>query len=201
MSDTEHDDDDDNDDDDDAAEAEQIGHLVPLTDVVNARQLGDAELVHRTLLDRAANACVTHVRDDFAAGSEIFENYGKPNWWLFLTHGFVMQPNEFDCVLVPLGDDAKSQTLCVNLHNLDAELDTYAGDGNAVDEFLILLREHEAKYPPRDDELSVPPRADERAVALVREFLASERSLLTKLIAELESRQLRRAQSDAATEL
>ena len=61
-----------------------MAHLVPLTDLVNSRQLSNASAVHRTLRDKSGMWCETHAREDFAKGEEVFENYGKPNWWLWM---------------------------------------------------------------------------------------------------------------------
>lgn len=40
---------------------------------------------------------------DFAAGAQLFENYGQPNHIYFLYHGFVLQPeNRHDCAHLEL---------------------------------------------------------------------------------------------------
>lgn len=42
----------------------------------------------------------------FKKGEQFFENYGQPNHIYFTYHGFVLDDNSHDCVVLPLGADA-----------------------------------------------------------------------------------------------
>lgn len=75
-------------------------HLVPLLDFVNCG-IGPQEYqVHSTALDSAGENAITRAGWDFAAGEQIFENYGQPNHIYFMYHGFVLPINPFDCVSI-----------------------------------------------------------------------------------------------------
>jgi hypothetical protein len=39
----------------------------------------------------------------FKSGEQLFENYGQPNHIYFSYHGFVLDNNTHDCVVLPLG--------------------------------------------------------------------------------------------------
>lgn len=139
-------------------------HLIPLTDFANAKQLTDAEAVHRSWMSEKETEIVTIARDRFEKGEQIVRNciasrqdsrclcvslktMANPTGFCFcvmvghqpraifcnLNEGFVMEPNEFDCVLLRVGADSSS--VCINLHNLQNTLET-TFDGNA----RVLLR-------------------------------------------------------------
>ena len=55
-------------------------HLVPMLDLVNCAEGPDAGRVHATRLTPAGEYAVTRADRPFAAGSQVFENYGQPNW-------------------------------------------------------------------------------------------------------------------------
>jgi hypothetical protein len=120
-------------------------HLVPLVDVVNCRQLEEKAAKHRTMIED--DAVVTRARQQFAVGEQVFDNYGHTNSHYFWMHGFSIEPNEFDCVLVPLDfSDPGAEALCLSLATLPASLAQYGGDGNAVAEMIVVVEEHLARY-------------------------------------------------------
>ncbi|OQR95723.1 hypothetical protein THRCLA_07626 [Thraustotheca clavata] len=67
-------------------------HLVPILDMVNCKASGE---VHATRLEGAL--AVTRAKDYVQAGTQLFENYGQPNWIYLLHHGFVLENNPHDC--------------------------------------------------------------------------------------------------------
>ncbi|KAL3806958.1 hypothetical protein ACHAXA_011375 [Cyclostephanos tholiformis] len=78
-----------------------LRHLVPLLDLVNADDKGVA---HQTRLvdwegvksKMAATAATRNVK----RGDQVFQNYAKPNYLLFMNHGFLLEENAYDCALV-----------------------------------------------------------------------------------------------------
>jgi hypothetical protein len=118
-------------------------HLVPLVDTVNCAQLERANAVHRTYVEDGH--VVTRVQQDFAVGEQVFENYGKPNLFFFWMHGFSIEPNEFDCVIIPLSGEA-TDTLCLSLRSLPGILEKYGGYGNAVEELIAVIIDHLSRY-------------------------------------------------------
>ena len=81
------------------------GHLVPLLDFVNCRSDGLTR-VHRTVADESG-AAVTRAAKAFVAGEEVVEDYGQPNHIYFLHHGFLLDENPHDCVLLPRADNER----------------------------------------------------------------------------------------------
>ena len=56
-------------------------HLVPMLDLVNCAEGPNAARVHATRLNPAGEYAVTRADRDFPTpGSQVFENYGQPNW-------------------------------------------------------------------------------------------------------------------------
>ncbi|OQR98134.1 hypothetical protein ACHHYP_09053 [Achlya hypogyna] len=77
-------------------------HLVPVLDMVNCRAGGP---VHSTALETGATGmalATTRAKSAVAAGDQLFENYGQPNWIYLLYHGFVLAHNHHDCANVVL---------------------------------------------------------------------------------------------------
>ena len=183
----------------DAPGAAPSPHLVPLVDTVNCRQLERADAVHVTQLE--AGAVVTRARHTFAAGAQLFENYGKTNAHYFWMHGFSIEPNDaFDCVHVPLapdGEPATAETLCLSVSQLPATLAAYDGDGDAATDLVSLVDEHLARYATTaaQDEalLAAEAPADDADIRSVRRraaiaFRLTEKRLLRAVRDELQRR-------------
>jgi hypothetical protein len=83
-------------------------HLVPMLDLINCAEMNNSEgkiaAAHKTSLDEDNNA-ITKASITFGQGDQVFENYSQPNQILFLYHGFVIEENSQDCILVKsIGD-------------------------------------------------------------------------------------------------
>ena len=79
-------------------------HLVPLLDLVNCNEVYDEEnktpnKVHETFQD-TKNIATTKASYSVSKGKQIFENYGQPNHIYFLYHGFTLQNNSHNCMLL-----------------------------------------------------------------------------------------------------
>jgi len=76
-------------------------HLVPLLDLVNCMHTASpTEEVHSTMLDDSGKFAITRATRSFQKGEQLFENYGQPNYIYFLYHGFILEANSHDCVLI-----------------------------------------------------------------------------------------------------
>uniref|UniRef100_A0A7S2WNH5 Rubisco LSMT substrate-binding domain-containing protein n=1 Tax=Rhizochromulina marina TaxID=1034831 RepID=A0A7S2WNH5_9STRA len=83
-------------------------HLVPLLDLINCQEMAyDPSRVHGTNLDDTGRFAVTLSPAPFQPGEQLFENYGQPNYIYFQYHGFVLEENTHDCVLVSIKIDEK----------------------------------------------------------------------------------------------
>merc|ERR1719160_228370 len=71
-----------------------------MLDFVNCAS-GRGAPVHTTTWDAASNAALTRAPLAFGAGEEIVEEYGQPNYIYQLYHGFALENNEHDCLLLP----------------------------------------------------------------------------------------------------
>jgi len=94
-------------------------HLVPMLDLVNCAELnaigGEIAAAHKTKLDEGHNA-VTHASTKFERGDQVLENYAQPNHIYFVYHGFVLEENTHDCILIEsIGDHT-------NNGNVDSEV-------------------------------------------------------------------------------
>lgn len=75
-------------------------HLVPLLDVINYRELAPnkTHTAHQTqVAGDGGRFADTRASWAFAAGDEVVENYGQPNYIYLLYHGFVLEHNSHDC--------------------------------------------------------------------------------------------------------
>ena len=71
--------------------------MVPLLDLVNCRS-GDGATVHSTGAEEAlGGAASTKAGRAFAAGEQVWEDYGQPNSMYFTYHGFSLANNSHDC--------------------------------------------------------------------------------------------------------
>lgn len=82
-------------------------HLVPMLDFVNCKEGPAGSAVHSTALDGSRRFALTNSSWDFAAGEELFENYGQPNHIYFQYHGFSLLDNSYDCVIFELAITAE----------------------------------------------------------------------------------------------
>lgn len=115
-------------------------HLVPLVDLVNCAQLNRLDAIHKTMMED--NKIVTRIKQDYAAGEQVFENYGQANSHYFALHGFSIEPNEFDCVSIPV----ENGEFCINLYRLEDLFEKY-GDRELVAKQLIpLINNHLKNY-------------------------------------------------------
>jgi protein-histidine N-methyltransferase len=105
-------------------------HLVPMLDLINCREGADPARVHSTRLDSHGMA-VTRADMDYPKGSQLWENYGQPNYVYFMYHGFSLvgrnpragpdeEANTHDCArldyALPIPEDpALSQKLSAAL--------------------------------------------------------------------------------------
>jgi hypothetical protein len=78
-------------------------HLVPLLDLINCAEGPRAARVHATRLDPRGEHAVTRADRAYAAGEQVWENYGQPNWIYYLYHGFVLEANAHECVGMEFG--------------------------------------------------------------------------------------------------
>lgn len=125
--------------------AEPRPHLAPLVDSVNCRQLEQKDAKHRTMIE--GGAVMTRAHQHFAVGEQVFDNYGHTNLHYFWMHGFSIEPNAFDCVLVPLNlEDLSAEGLCLSVEKLPASLAQYGGKGDAVAALIGVVEEHLARY-------------------------------------------------------
>ena len=79
-------------------------HLVPLLDLVNCNEVYDKDnqipnKIHETFRDTKEIA-TTKASHSVSKGNQIFENYGQPNHIYFLYHGFTLQENSHNCMLL-----------------------------------------------------------------------------------------------------
>eukprot|EP01029_Cantina_marsupialis_P016869 TRINITY_DN378267_c0_g1_i1.p1 TRINITY_DN378267_c0_g1~~TRINITY_DN378267_c0_g1_i1.p1 ORF type:complete len:841 (+),score=238.25 TRINITY_DN378267_c0_g1_i1:47-2569(+) len=86
-------------------------HLVPLLDLVNCSQAPQGGNIHSTVLNAKETHAMTKAGWDFISGEQLFEDYGQPNHIYFIYHGFSLEENNSDCVLVDIG--ANKEALCV----------------------------------------------------------------------------------------
>ncbi|GFH49757.1 hypothetical protein CTEN210_06233 [Chaetoceros tenuissimus] len=78
-------------------------HLVPLLDQVNCKHLktehGSDVRPHATVVDKNGNA-LTKASTTFKKGEQVFEHYSQPNHIYFTYHGFIIEENNQDCLLI-----------------------------------------------------------------------------------------------------
>lgn len=151
------------------------GHLVPLLDAINCKSVG-ASRPHRTEPAPGGDGCQTRATRSFRAGEEVFEDYGQPNHVYFRYHGFTLDDNPHDCVLVPDKTQPQVQR-CAKSGNLwgytrsdlQDRLASY-GSSLAHDESLV-----------RELERMPPGTLRETRLATIA-FRMSEKRLLKELI-------------------
>jgi histone-lysine N-methyltransferase SETD3 len=83
-------------------------NLVPLLDMINCAEGPDPARVHRTDLDSSRVNAVTLAPWNFKGGEQVFENYGQPNHIYMQYHGFMLEDNTHDCVLLALKIEVSS---------------------------------------------------------------------------------------------
>ncbi|EQC25525.1 hypothetical protein SDRG_16608 [Saprolegnia diclina VS20] len=117
-------------------------HLVPILDMVNC--LGEGP-VHSTVLESGVSAVApteafasTRAKTAFAAGAQVFENYGQPNWIYLLYHGFVLEKNPSDCLHVIL-NFASLTTVDANVQKRMASRLQTLGVASPAAEFCLQL--------------------------------------------------------------
>ena len=128
---------------------------------------------------------VTRVKQDFAAGEQIFENYGQTNSNYFTMHGFSIEPNEFNCVDIPV---AENNVICVSLHRLKGIFDKY---GNIAKDLIDAIHVHLERYETsleQDEEILASITASDihamRKKATVK-FRMTEKRLLASVLKKL----------------
>jgi histone-lysine N-methyltransferase SETD3 len=83
-------------------------NLVPLLDMINCAEGPNPARVHRTDLDAAGVNAVTMAPWAFKQDEQVFENYGQPNHIYMQYHGFMLEDNTHDCVLLALKIEVSS---------------------------------------------------------------------------------------------
>ena len=78
-------------------------NLVPLLDLVNCKHMktehGSDVRPHATVLDKNDHA-LTRASTTFKKGAQVFEHYYQPNHIYFTYHGFTIEENNQDCLLI-----------------------------------------------------------------------------------------------------
>mgnify|MGYP006076518873 FL=1 len=160
-------------------------HLSPMLDFVNCAQGPESPVgsgrrvaarVHSTGLDdKTGTVAITKAPWAFPSGSQIYENYGQPNYIYFLHHGFSLEDNDSDCVQVPFDlSNAREQVYCLAPNAIPEELLQSMGREG----LLFAIEVHLRGYPTDFENME-----HESAAAL---FVRSEKKLLRELIVVLD---------------
>jgi histone-lysine N-methyltransferase SETD3 len=77
-------------------------HLVPLLDLVNCAELIDAAegIITPHTTQKEGEHVITRASFTYKHGDQIFENYSQPNYIYFMFHGFILEGNQKDCILI-----------------------------------------------------------------------------------------------------
>jgi hypothetical protein len=148
------------------------GHLIPLLDAVNCRSVG-ASRPHRTEPARSGDGCTTRSARAFKAGDEVFEDYGQPNHIYFRFHGFTLDENPHDCVLVPDPRRPSLQRCVKSAQQLAAWGMTRDDLANRLAAYATTIKQDQALLETTTDE----------NLAGVIKFRLSEKTQLAALIA------------------
>lgn len=145
------------------------GHLTPLLDLINCK----SELpIHSTVGNKKTKSALTYARHAFKyeidqqrknnfvflifknrKGEQVFENYGQANYIYFLFHGFSIDRNVEDCVLIKFSGEREA---CVD-RNLQIKSAHMHGSHSRKD-LLSAVRSHLTRYRTLeqfDNELSL----------------------------------------------
>jgi hypothetical protein len=166
-------------------------HLVPLLDMINCKEGPGraARRIHQTVRD--GNRALTKAPWAFAAGEQVFENYGQPNPSYMLYHGYAMHPNVHDCATAPLDLGKQLLTRGPTLRQLGLWRDDFcvAPDSVGLGDMLAAARVAVATKPELDKfkasrnaaKQRLGPRNERAALKMVGKALAALRDSLPSL--------------------
>jgi hypothetical protein len=77
-------------------------HLVPLLDLVNCAEVvgSTRSIIAPHVTQKDGDNVITRATSTYKQGDQIFENYSQPNYIYFIFHGFILDNNHKDCVLI-----------------------------------------------------------------------------------------------------
>jgi len=137
-------------------------HLVPLLDLVNCDGAISSR-AHSTLDMPALGGAVTNANKDYKVGEQVFENYGQPNHVYFMWHGFSLEHNEFDCIMLSL---ELSQLQLSNLFLFRSENPRIPPNTSRLQEFCV-------KFPIHSNREAIATLGSaEKLKQVVSEFLS-----------------------------
>jgi len=86
-------------------------HLVPLLDLVNCAEVvgSTGNIIAPHVTQKEVDHVITRASFSYKHGDQIFENYSQPNYIYFMFHGFILENNHKDCILIDRVGHLESQ--------------------------------------------------------------------------------------------